>query len=416
MRNRTAVSHRSAPFALIMALGLSGCAEDDAAAPAGEVPGYELGEPEAVSADFGSVDDIRVLRDGSLLVADRTSGELVLLDLDREMRTVVGGRGEGPGEYQSPSGIWPLAGDSTLLLDVANNRLTVLTPDLSFGATRPMLEIDPAGGVLVLNPQATDDSGRMYTTNGFSMNLPGTGAGGGSGSDSIPVVRATLDDLSPDTVATLAPRSTSRIETRSNQGNRMVTMQQTPYSASDSWGVAPDGSVVVARAADYRLEWISSDGSVRSGAPVAWEAVPVGQAEKEAWVRRQSSRTVQTATFVTGGGGGASPGAEMAGAAARTMTLGGASEDVDDYEWPETLPPFTGSILIDPEGRAWLRRHQPVGAPFLYDVFTPDAEHSGTVEIAEGHTVMGFDDGVVYATFRDEVDLVYIARYRLPEM
>ena len=416
MRNRTALSHRSAPLPFIVALGLSGCAEDDAAAPAGAVPGYELGEPEAVSADFGSVDDIRVLRDGSLLVADRTSGELVLLDLDREMPTVVGGRGEGPGEYQSPSGIWPLAGDSTLLLDVANNRLTVLTPDLSFGATRPMLEIDPAGGVLVLNPQATDGSGRMYTTNGFSMNLPGTGAGGGSGSDSIPVVRATLDDLSPDTVATLAPRSTSRIETRSNQGNRMVTMQQTPYSASDSWGVAPDGSVVVARAADYRLEWISSDGSVRSGAPVAWEAVPVGQAEKEAWVRRQNSRSVQMATFATGGGGGASPGAGMAGAAARTMTLGGASEDVDDYEWPETLPPFTGSVLIDPEGRAWLRRHQPVGASFLYDIFTPDAEHAGTVEIAEGHTVRGFGDGVVYATFRDEVDLVYIERYRLPEM
>ena len=98
------------------------------------------------------------------------------------------------------------------------------------------------------------------------------------------------------------------------------------------------------------------------------------------------------------------------------MAFGGASDDVDDYEWPETLPPFTGSILIDTEGRAWLRRHQPAGAPFLYDIFTPDAEHAGTVEIAEGHTVMGFADGVVYATFRDEVDLVYIARYRLPEM
>ena len=158
--------------------------------------------------------------------------------------------------------------------------------------------------------------------------------------------------------------------------------------------------MVVARAADYRLEWISSDGSVRSGAPVAWDAVPVGQAEKEAWVREQSSRSVQTATFMTGGGGGVSPSSGIGGAAARSMSFGGGSDDVDDYEWPETLPPFTGSILIDPEGRAWLRRHQPVGAPFLYDVFTADAEHAGTVEIAEGHTVRGFGDGVVYATFR----------------
>ena len=415
MRNRTARSHRFTPFTFL-ALGLSGCAQDDAAAPAGAVPRHELGEPEAVSGDFASVNGIRTRPDGSLLVADGTGGELVLLDLDMGTRTVVGSRGEGPGEYQAPSRIWALPGDSTLLLDVGNTRLTVLTPDLTFGATRPMVEMDPAGGIVLLNPQAIDGAGRMYSTTGFSINLGSPDAAGGSGSDSLPVLRTTLDDLTPDTVARLAPRSTPQMEVRSNQGSGIVTMQRTPYSASDSWGVARDGSVAVARAADYRLEWISSDGSVRSGAPVAWDAVPVGQAEKEAWIREQSGRTVQTATFVRGGGGGVSPSAGIGGAARRGITFGGESDDIDDYEWPETLPPFTGSILIDPEGRAWLRRHQPVGAPFLYDVFTPDAEHAGTVEIAEGHTVRGFGDGVVYATFRDEVDLVYIERYRLPEV
>lgn len=416
MRNQADLSYRFTPLAFILTLGLSGCAQDDAAAPAGAVPRYALGEPEVVSGDFGAVNDIRVRPDGSLLVADGTTRELVLLDLDLGTRTVVGGRGEGPGEYQAPTRIWPLPGDSTLLLDVPNNRLTVLTPDLSFGATRPMFEVDPEAGVLLLNPQVIDGSGRMYTTNGFSMNLPGRGAGDGSGSDSVPVVRATLDDLTADTVARLASRSTSRVEMRSNQGDRMVTMQRAPYSPSDSWGVAPDGSVVVARAADYRLEWTSPDGSVRSGTPVVWDAIPVGQAEKEAWVEGQSGRSVQTATFMMGGGGGVSPSSGIAGAAARTMTFGGGSDDIDDYEWPETLPPFTGSILIDPEGRAWLRRHQPAGAPYLYDIFTPDAEHAGMVAMAEGHTVIDFGDGVVYATFNDEVDLVYIERYRLPEM
>ena len=416
MKNRTARSSRFTLLAFIITIGLSGCAQDDAAAPAGTVPRHLLGEPEVVSGDFGAVNGVRVRLDGSLLVADGTTRELVLLDLDQGTRTVVGGRGEGPGEYQAPTRIWPLPGDSALLLDVPNNRLTVLTPDLSFGATRPMFEMDPEGGVLFLNPQVIDGAGRMYTTNGFSMNLTGPGAGGGSGADSIPVVRATLDDLTADTVARLAPASTSRMEMRSNQGDRMVTMQRVPYSPSDSWGVAPDGSVVVARAADYRLEWTSPDGSVRSGTPVAWDAVPVGQAEKEAWVEGQSGRSVQTATFMTGGGGGASPRSGIGGAASRSMTLGGGSDDVDDYEWPEALPPFTGRILIDPEGRAWLRRHQAAGAPYLYDIFTPDAEHAGTVELAEGHTVIGFGDGVVYATFNDEVDLVYIERYRLPEM
>lgn len=416
MRNRNARSHRFTPLAFIMALGLSGCAQDDAAAPAGAVPRYELGEPEVVSGDFGSVNDIRVRPDGSLLVADGTGGELVLLDLDMGTRTVVGGRGGGPGEYQAPTRIWPLPGDSTLLLDVGNNRLTVLTPDLSFGATRPMFEMDPDGGIVLVNPRVIDGAGRMYNTTGFSINLAGPGAAGGSGSDSLPVLRATFDDPTPDTVARLAPSSTAQVEMRSNRDNRMVTMQRTPYSPSDSWGVAPDGSVVIARAADYRLEWISSDGSVRSGAPVVWDAVPVGQTEKEAWVEEQSGRSVQTATFLTGGGGGVSAGTGIGGAAARTMTFGTGSDDVDAYEWPETLPPFTGGIRIDLEGRAWLRRNQPAGAPSLYDIFTPDAEHAGMVEMVEGRIVAGFGDGVVYATFRDEVDLVYIERYRLPAM
>lgn len=421
MRNRRPRSDRFTslaftPLVFTMTLGLAACARDDAPAPAGAVPRYVLGEPEVVSGDFGSVNGIRSRPDGGLLVADGTGGELVLLDPDLGTRTVVGGRGEGPGEYQAPSRIWALPGDSTLLLDVGNNRLTVLAPDLSFGATRPMFEMDPDRGIVLLNPQAIDGAGRMYSTSGFSMNIRGPDAAGGSGSDSLPVVRTTLDDLTPDTVARLAPRSTAPFEMRSNRGDAMVTMQPTPYSPSDSWGVAPDGSVAIARAADYRLEWISSGGSVRSGAPVAWNAVPVGQAEKEAWVRERSGRTVQTATFVTGGGGGVSPGSGIGGPARRGISFGNESEDVDDYEWPETLPPFTGSILIDPEGRAWLRRHQPAGAPFLYDVFTPDAEHAGMVEMGEGRTVVGFGDGVVYATFRDEVDLVYIERYRLPQM
>ena len=398
-----------------MTLGLFACAQDEAATPGDAVPRRALGEPEVVSGDFGSVRAIRVRPDGSLLVADGTGRELVLVDLDAGTRTVVGGRGEGPGEYQAPVGLWALPGDSTLLLDIGNNRLTVLTPDLSFGATRPMLQVDPEGGVLLLNPQGIDGSGRIYATNGFAMNL-GPGGGDGSGSDSLPVVRATLDDPTPDTVASLAPTSVTPVEMRTNRGSGIITRQRTPYVPSDSWGVAPDGGVVVARAADYHLEWTSSDGSVRTGAPVSWDAVPVGQAEKEAWVRERSGRSVQTATFVTGGGGGVSPSSGMAGAAARTMTFGRESDDIDDYEWPETLPAFTGRILIDPEGRAWLRRHQPVGEPFLYDVFTADAEHAATVEIAEGRTVVGFGDGVVYATFNDEVDLVYIERYRLPEM
>ena len=412
MRNRTRWTDALTLLAALTAFGSAGCALDDADAPDANTPRHVLDEPEVVSGEFGSVNGIRVRPDGSLLVADRISGELVLADLDAGTRTVVGSRGEGPQEYEAPSGLWPFPGDSTLLVDGGNNRLTVLGPDFSFGRTRPRMEMDPERGVMVLNPRGVDEAGRIYSGGTFRMSIGAGTRSSEAGSDSSAVVRIELSDLSADTVARLAPRVQPGLETRSSAGNMMLSMQQDPYAPSDSWGVAPDGSVVVARASDYHLDWIAPDGSVRSGAPVAYDHVPVGQAEKEAWVAGQGRLDMGGTFMVTTPGG--SSGSGIGGSRPTNITIDSGSDDIDDYDWPEALPAFTGRILVDGQGRAWLRRYQPVGAPWLYDVFTPNAEHAGTVEVANEHTVIGFGDGVVYATFKDEVDLVYIARYRLP--
>ena len=414
MRNRTRWTDALTLLAALTAIGSSGCAPDDADAPAGGVPRHVLDEPEVVSGEFGSVNGIRVTPDGSLLVADRISGELVLADLDAGTRTVVGSRGEGPQEYEAPSGLWPFPGDSTLLVDGGNNRLTVLGPDFSFGRTRPRMEMLPEGGVTLLTPRGVDEAGRIYTGGAVTMSIGAGTRSSEPGSDSSDVVRVELSDLSTTTVARLAPRVRPSLESRTSAGNMMLSMQQTPYTPSDSWGVAPDGSVVVARESDYHLDWTAPDGSVRSGAPVVYDHVPVGQAEKEAWVAGQGRSGIGgTFSVVSGGGGSSSSGIS---GSRPSFTIDPGSDDVDDYEWPEVLPAFIGRILIDSEGRAWLRRHQAVGEPWLYDIFTPDAERAGTVEIANGHSVIGFGNGVVYATFKDEVDLVYLERYRLPGM
>ena len=415
MRNRTRWTDALTLLAALTAIGSSGCAPDDADAPADDVPRHVLDEPEVVSGEFGSVNGIRVRPDGSLLVADRVSGELVLADLDAGTRTVVGSRGEGPEEYLTPMGLWPLPGDSTLLLDGGNNRLTVLGPDFSFGRTRPMMEMHPERGVTFLNPRGVDEAGRIYTAGRVTMSIGAGTRSSEPGSDSSDVVRIELSDLSTATVARLAPTVRPRLEARTSAGNTMLSMQQTPYTASDSWGVAPDGSVVVARASDYHLDWTAPDGSVLRGAPVVYDHVRVGQAEKEAWVSGQSRPAIGTTfSVVSTGGGSLSSG--ISGSRSTNFTTDSGSDDVDDYDWPEVLPAFTGRILIDGQGRAWLRRYQPAGAPWLYDIFTPDTEHAGTVELADGRSVIGFGDGVVYATFKDEVDLVYIERFRLPGM
>jgi hypothetical protein len=98
-----------------------------------------LGRPQArLSDDFGSIQTVRELPDGRVLVADPLGKALYAVDLDRGTRTVVGGEGQGPQEYGQPDAVWALPGDSTLLVDLGNARLVVMGPDLAFGRTRPI--------------------------------------------------------------------------------------------------------------------------------------------------------------------------------------------------------------------------------------------------------------------------------------
>ena len=104
---------------------------------------------------------MRELPDGRVLVADPLGGELYAVDMDAGTRTVVGRRGQGPGEYQQPDAVWPLPGDSTLLVDLGNGRLATLGPDLAFGPTRPIAQGDfqPGTPPMIALPQGVDGRG-----------------------------------------------------------------------------------------------------------------------------------------------------------------------------------------------------------------------------------------------------------------
>src|SRR3972149_4768324 len=117
-----------------------------AAAPAATAQ-TPLGRPNAkFPEDFGSVQTVRELRDGRLLVADPLGKELYLVDLAAGTRTVVGSQGQGPTEYLQPDAVWALPGDSTLLVDLGNGRVVALGPDLAFGPTLPIALSEPGPG------------------------------------------------------------------------------------------------------------------------------------------------------------------------------------------------------------------------------------------------------------------------------
>lgn len=402
------------PLSVVAALAFAACGGAEAGdGPAGSGsssggPGSSsdgsLGEPTAVfPEDFGAVQTVRELEDGTVLVADPLGNALFRVDMAAGTRTQVGAEGQGPQEYQQPDAVWELPGDSTLLVDLGNGRLVSLGPELEFGPTSPLSAGDPREGLVLAIPTAVDDQGRIYTQS--------TGMGGGPGGelpDSGVVLRVDRASMTADTLVRV--KLTERTRTESGgPDNRSVSIQQIPLSLEDTWGVADDGSVVVARSADYHVEWHRPDGSVVSGSPMAYEPASLGNAEKQEWIDAQGR---------TGGGlqiGVSIENGAMQMSFGRGGSRGGNQREIDQYTWPETAPPFFGDrVEVDPRGRAWVRRFVEAGEDTTYDVFDGSGEHVTSYTLDGDRRVVGFGDGSVYVVSYDEFDLNYLERYALP--
>ena len=365
-----------------------------------------MGAPEAAfPEDFGYFSSVRELADGRVLLADPLGKALYVVDMDAGIRTAFGSLGEGPGEYQQPDATWPLPGDSTLLVDLGNARLVRLGSDLGFGETHPIMSGTSEGSVglsmmTMVLPQAVDGYGRVYTA--------GT-RGAESVSDSGAIVRIDLAEESADTVASYMLREL-KVDRTESAGGQSVSVQPIPYSPEDSWGVAADGSLVVARATDYRIEWLGPDGERVVGDALEYEPVSIGEEEKLEYFGAQvrgggimmaMTRTdgAVTTSLQRGGFGG-----------------GGEEPDLDVYDWPAVKPPFaSGTIQVDSRSRAWIRRQVPAGADTRYDLFNREARHVASYTLGAFRQIVGFGPESVYVIAFDEFDLAYLERYALPD-
>ncbi|HSG07738.1 MAG TPA: hypothetical protein VLA36_05260 [Longimicrobiales bacterium] len=391
----------SVTFRGIVLLALFGALTASAAPAEGQV---RLERPRsAFPEDFGTIQTVRELPDGRVLVADPLGKALYVLDMEAATRTVVGSEGQGPEEYRQPDAVWPLPGDSTLLVDLGNGRVVALGPDLKFGPTMPIGLSEPGPGrtmVLAL-PQGIDGRGLLYTRALGGM-------GGGALPDSAAILRIDRGTRTADTVASVKLPGRTQA-TSGGANNRNVQISNIPLSPEDAWGVASDGSVAVARAGDYHIDWVAPDGRVTRGAPVPYDAVRIGTAEKEEWVAEQGRS-----------GGGIGIGVEMEnGRITMSFARGGGGDrrTIDGYAWPERMPPFFGGRLpIDRQGRVWVRRALEAGSPSTYDVFDRGGRRVSTVVLGQGRRVVGFGEGSVYVVAFDEFDLNYLEVFDLPTM
>ena len=277
------------------------------------VPIRRISTASAVSKErIGSINGVRELPDGRILVNDAQSRRLLLLDTALVIqRVVLDSASEREDTYGNRQGaLIAHRGDSSLFIDP--NSLA-------------MLVIDPAGNVArVRSVPRAQDVGR-YTS--------GAGAGGNLFTDArgrliyrinarpaeptvrpprgvpfIPqepdsafIVALDMESRKLDTLgAVRTPKEEYTVRVRPNGGwnfNNAIN----PVETRDEWAVLSDGSVAFVRWIDYRIDYLNPDGSWTSSGklPYEWQAISPGdKARIVDSVKTVQSRSVRT-SFTT---------------------------------------------------------------------------------------------------------------------
>lgn len=342
----------------------------------------------AFSEAFGMVGPLRELSDGRVMVADPLGQVLAVIDFGSGQADTLGRVGGGPREYRQPDGVYPLAGDTTLLVDLGNARLTTIGPQGQFGNTYPMAQETASGGMVVALPQGVDRAGRLY----FRSEAQPMGAY----PDSAALLRFDPTTRVLDTLALLKVPELPPPPLPGGGGPRGKAAEP-----QDDWAVDQDGRVAIIRSESYALERFSPGAGWMTGPVNDYEAVRIRDAEKEMWLAEQAGASVRMASDETG-----------------TVSVfrsgeGGDRDVMNLYDWPRAFPAVKpGRAMLAPNGEAWVERYVAAGEPPLVDRFDERGRRIGELRLPENRRIGGFGAGVVYLVRTDDFGLQWIERYR----
>ena len=326
--------------------------------------------PLHIAGTLAHVSAAHELADGRLLLSDAKNAVVSVLDPNTGVLTRLGSAGGGPDQYVQPGGFYQGPAGTTLLLDRAQQRVLVISPDAELTGTYSIARNgEQSSSSTDRDLQRLDARGFAYLTD-RPARLDRTGIG-------IPaplvLVRFEPKAQQRHTLAELRRPETKTIQTGPNSTiSRAVT-----GSPADGWGVAPDGRVAVVRGQPYRVDWISPTGTITRGPEIAIDPIPMTQADRDAFLAASAAR-----------GGGASVG--LAGGASG----GGGIEPM----FAATKAPFSpDDVVVSPDAQVWVQRSRPFGATTaIVDVFDARGRRIDRVELPGNSRIVGFGADAVY--------------------
>jgi hypothetical protein len=196
--------------------------------------------------------------------------------------------------------------------------------------------------------------------------------------DSLNVIRFPRDGIIGDTVVKL--RLPELGEGKFGDQTKSVA---TIFAGRDLFGVLPDGSLWVARAAENRVDWRSPEGRWTIGRSRPYTKIPVTQADKDRFMEQAYASGLQRGVSVS-------------------------------FPFAEFKPPFT-SALTRPNGDVWLQRPRAASdSTAVYDIVAREGGALAAIQLPTGSGLAGFgSDGAVYLVARGADGKQSVERYRL---
>ena len=339
---------------------------------------------------FGRVSSVHFDAQANLHIFDSQTEHIVVVGPDGSLIRTVGGRGEGPGEFDNVN--TAIVGRDGSYTVMGFFQIDLLEPDGEFVRR---ITLDPITTGLVMADLALPD-GRLV---GHFRRSGGDDEQSGEGS--VPIHIFPLDDTEPELLYTAwelpeEDADESALSGTLETGMRMHRAAGRAFEPRLDFDVLTDGRLALIDSIGYRVKLIGLDGSVTGTIERLISPLPVDAAIMEA--ERERYREGEAALLESGARYDIQ--IEREGAEGRTFA--------------DEVPVLYG-VKVDWEDRIWVERRGPTGdddGPT--DIVTPDGDYIGTLPLDGLRTPDAFGPGGLMAYIeRDEMDVPTVRVVRL---
>jgi hypothetical protein len=338
---------------------------------------------------FGQVGFLTVDSNGRIFVLDAQAQQVKVYSADGVYEQTIGARGSGPGELLGATFVLMAPGDTLVVPDLQNLRISRYAPDgSSLGSSPinlqehgvPLVFAGTPSGVLVRQEREFSFPGQPEIENPQDA-----------------VVTFTADGTVLDTLKTFPAGETIRLSGGAPEFNF--------FSPEPVWAVSDDIELIYAVNDDYRIGLYSADGELERVIKMPFEREPVGERDKDALM-----------TFLE-----------------RAWTDAGVPAEAvaqlsSRVSFAEFFPAFA-SMRAGPEGTVWVQHGQApselsdeefesynpledAGGPD-WDVFDGAGRYLGVVTLPARFAPRMILGNKIYGVWRDDLDVQYVVRMRV---